>query len=267
MTITVVPALSALGTSTCAAIGRHLDLAFRAMIADGRRVEGPHSFRLLTGEPHPFGNFALLSAPADLDAVRDAVEPLVAAGVPAAVIFPDLNVPARVDAYLTERGFASHGAMPAMGVDIADLPPTSLPDGYEFVPIDDDAGRAEWIQQFAIGYELPVGVAQCFLPVATPAPQPALRLFAVRRQGAIVCTSACYLDNGLAGIYCVSTVPEERRKGLGAHATVEPLRRAAQAGYRVGILQSSEAGHGVYRKLGFVDFGGVPLFVRIPGHE
>jgi hypothetical protein len=100
---------------------------------------------------------------------------------------------------------------------------------------------------------------------ADTSPESAMQFFAVRRNGKIVCTSACYLDGGLAGIYCVSTIPEERRKGLGAHATAEPLRLAARAGYRVGILQSSEAGHGLYRSLGFADFIGVPLYVRIPG--
>jgi len=33
----------------------------------------------------------------------------------------------------------------------------------------------------------------------------------------------------------------------------------------VGILQSSEMGHSLYRQLGFVDRGEVPLFVRIAG--
>ena len=262
-----VPDLAALGAATGAAIGRHLDWAFRALVRHGRRTEGPQFLRLLTGEPHPFGNFAVLSSPVDLDATREAVEPLVSDGFPSAVLFADMDVPAAVHAYLTGRGFTLHGAMPAMGVDIAALTPTALPDGYELVRVGAGDDGEEWVRQFAVGYELPLGVAQCFSPVALDADtssESTTQFFAIRRNRAIVCTSTCYLNGGLAGIYCVSTIPEERRKGLGAHATAEPLRLASAAGYRVGVLQSSDAGHTLYKSLGFVDFGGIPLYVRLP---
>jgi hypothetical protein len=237
------------------------------MVRGEHLIEESGFLRLITGEPHPFGNFALVSAPVDVDATSAAVDPLVAKNVAAAVIFPDMEVPAAIDAYLTRLGFVAHGAMPAMGVNIASLAPTVLPDGYEFVRIGSGDDGEEWARQFALGYELPLGVAQCFSPVALradPSPDAAIQFFAIRRHGTIVCTSVCYLDEGLAGIYCVSTLPTERRKGLGAHATAEPLRLAARLGYQVGILQSSEVGHAVYRSLGFADFGGVPVYVRIP---
>lgn len=266
-TSTYVPTVAALGPAAGAAIGRHMDRTFRAITCGEHRAEGPRMLRLLTGEPHPFGNLALVSAPLDVEAVREAVDPLVAQNVPSAALFPDLDVPADVEAYLTAQGFTAHGA-PAMGVDIASLTPTTLPEGYELVRIGDGVDGEEWVQAFAAGYELPLGVARCFSPVALRAStsrEAALQFFAVRRAGSIVCTSLCYLDQGLAGVYCVATIAAERRKGLGAHATTEPLRLAAGLGYRVGVLQSSDAGHSVYRALGFADFGAVPLYVRIPG--
>ena len=57
-------------------------------------------------------------------------------------------------------------SMPAMGVVIASLKPTALPDGYEFVRVGDGRDGEDWVRQFAVGYELPIGVAQCFSPVA-----------------------------------------------------------------------------------------------------
>ncbi len=51
--------------------------------------------------------------------------------MPAAVLFQGMDVPAEVGAYRVGRGFAPHGALPAMALDIATLSHTSLPAGYE----------------------------------------------------------------------------------------------------------------------------------------
>jgi hypothetical protein len=192
--------LAAMGPAVGAAIGAHLETAFRSM-GKGRCVVNESNFwRLLTGEPHPLGNLALLSAPAGLTAARAAVEPLVSAAVPAAVLFPGIDVPADVDAYLVDLGFAPHGALPAMAVDIASVADSSLPSGYALIRVD-DTDRDEWVRQFAIGYELPLGVAQCFAPSGPADEEAEMQFFAVRKNGAIVCTSVCVLKGGVAGIY------------------------------------------------------------------
>jgi predicted GNAT family acetyltransferase len=96
------------------------------------------------------------------------------------------------------------------------------------------------------------------------APGARTQFFAIRRNGRLVATSLLYMADGLAGIYCVATLPDERGKGLGAHVTAEALRKAHVLGYRVGVLQSSPDGHSVYLGLGFADFASIPLFVRMP---
>lgn len=230
----------------------------------------PRYFRLLSGEAHPLGNCAVMPAGANLSDVREAVAPLAGLGLPSAVIFAATRAPdGDVANCLSELGYAPPGAIPAMAVDIDRLKATALPDGYELVRVGSGAESDEWVRQLATGYGLPIGVAQYFAPKAfhadTTSGDAPLQFFAIRHRGAIVATSMCYLANGLAGIYSVATLPEHRRKGLGEHATAEPLRQAAQFGYRVGILQSSEAGHSVYCRLGFVDVGRIPIFIRIPG--
>lgn len=74
-----------------------------------------------------------------------------------------------------------------------------------------------------------------------------------------------YLADGLAGIYCVATLPAEQGRGLAAHVTAEALRAAGRLGYGVGLLQSSAVRHSVYLGLGFRDVGSVLMFIRMPG--
>lgn len=259
--------LSAMGPDVGRAIGMHWDRVFRSL----EPFEYSHAeqgyFRVMTGEAHPFANLAFLAPSADLAAAHKGVDPLIACRMPSAVAFPGMEVPPDIGAYLVAQGFTP-GGVPAMGVDIANLQPTTLPPGYEFTRITAGPDGDDWVRQMAIGFELPPVIASLFAPESLGAgtsPDSPWGIYAVRRGGKTVATSLCGLIDGLAGIYCVSTIPEERGKGLGAHATAEPLRLAARAGYGVGILQSSEAGYPVYKRLGFADFGQVPFYVRMTG--
>jgi GNAT superfamily N-acetyltransferase len=260
--------------STLTAIGdrigllsqRHLETTFRLLAPGASVVHEVGFLRVMTGEPHPFGNLALVSEGRNLAGVRTAVEPLLAGGAPAAVLFPDGAVGPDVDAHLRELGFQNHAAMPAMAVEIDGLAETSLPVGYRLERAGGNESEA-WAECFALGYEIPLGVARLFSPNTfggNGGPNAAVQFFSILKGSRYVATSMLHLEDGLAGIYCVSTIPEERGKGLGAHATAEPLRLARRLGYGVGVLQSSEMGYSVYRRLGFADVGGVPLYVRLP---
>jgi GNAT superfamily N-acetyltransferase len=265
----LISSLDAAGTALGPAIGRHFESTFRCLVGQNGVVSEPRFFRMLSGEAHPLGNLAVFPEPVELPIVRAALEPMTGLGVPSAVIFSGTNPQGPdVATYLSGRGYVNQGAIPAMAVDIVHLKSTSLPPGYELVRVGSGPESDEWVHLLAAGYGLPVGLARYFSPAtfaadAARADAP-LQFYAIRHAGAMVATSMCYLKDGLAGIYSVATLPSERRKGLGEHATAEPLRLAARLGYRVGILQSSEAGYGVYKKLGFLDFGGLPIFIRTP---
>lgn len=248
-------------------VARHFDLTFRAMMRGPGAEHLPGFLRFVSGTAHPMGNVAIISDPTVTEETRHAAEPLVHCGAPAAVIFP-YGAPAPAADVVRALGFTVEASMPAMAVDIEQMAPTVLPPGYDWARIGaGDEGEA-WAEALAVGYGLPRPLADVFAPNTTGAdmaPDAPLQFFAVLRDGRPVSTSVLYLADGLAGIYCVSTLPEERGRGLGAHATAEPLRAAARLGYRVGVLQSSPAGHTVYLGLGFGDYGQIPMFIRMPG--
>ena len=245
---------------------QHIDLCFRRMMTGQGAELGDGYLRMVTGEPHPLGNVAVVSNPTSLKITQTAIAPLLDAAFPTSVLFPNGHSGA-VTQYLAGSGYESAGAIPAMALDIDRLAPTALPPGYDCARIGDgDDGRA-WTDAFAVGYDLPRGLARLFSPEglgADMSPGAQTQFFAIHHNGRFVATSLLYLEDGLAGIYCVATLADERGKGLGAHVTAEPLRMAQRLGYRVGILQASTAGHPVYVRLGFADFASVPMFVKMP---
>jgi GNAT superfamily N-acetyltransferase len=255
---------AAMGENIGLIASAHIDSTFRQILRGPMVVAERRFVRLITGEAHAFGNLAIVSDPADPQGTQQAIEPLRACGAPAAALFPGPVVPPVTDV-LVGTGFEAYGAIPAMAVEIRSLPTTGLPVGYSLTRIGGGQESDAWTEAFAVGDGLPRGVAEVFSPNAvhaTSSVDASLQYFAIRNGERIVCTSLVCLAHEVAGIYCVATIPEERGKGLGAHATAEPLRLVPELGYRLGVLQSSRTGHSMYEKLGFADVGAVSMYVR-----
>jgi hypothetical protein len=245
---------------------RHMERVFRTLTAGIGGESNDDYFRWITREPHPLGNVVFQSVESDAASAREAVEPLLAGNLPSAVLFPT-GLSADAAEALIAAGFSGSPAIPAMAVDIERLPPTGLPGGYSFARVAAGPQGEAWAEALAVGYGLPIGLARRLSPAvcgADTAGDAHTQFFAVLHDGRIVATSMLFLADGLAGIYSVATLHDERGKGIGAHATAQPLRVAHALGYRVGVLQSSLAGHPVYLGLGFVDVGEVPMFTRMP---
>jgi predicted GNAT family acetyltransferase len=82
-------------------------------------------------------------------------------------------------------------------------------------------------------------------------------------DGKPVASSSGMLDGNVIGLYNVGVVFSARGQGIGAAITLHPLRVAREAGYRVGVLQATRMGHGLYSRLGFRDI--VPVIMYVSG--
>jgi ribosomal protein S18 acetylase RimI-like enzyme len=124
---------------------------------------------------------------------------------------------------------------------------------------------AAWAELLAEAYGLPALLGALCAETArfgNDAPDSPMQLFAAFEYGQMLSTSQLFLHDGIAGIYCVTTHPDARGRGLGAAITAEPLKIAAKLGYRTTILQASTMGLPVYERLGFETVGGSALYLR-----
>lgn len=124
-------------------------------------------------------------------------------------------------------------------------------DGLEICPVEDETSLRMWAKVFTRGYGLPPEwervTFDLWRKLGLDFP---IRNYLGTLNGEPVSTSSLFIGGGVAGVYCVSTLPWERGKGLGTALTVKPLQDARKMGYRVGVLHSSGTQNGMYKKLG-----------------
>jgi ribosomal protein S18 acetylase RimI-like enzyme len=89
------------------------------------------------------------------------------------------------------------------------------------------------------------------------APGSPIRLYVGFAGGEAVAASELTVGGGVAGLYGISTLEAHRRRGFGTAMTLRPLLDARDEGLETAILQASDAGAGVYRRIGFEEFGGI----------
>jgi GNAT superfamily N-acetyltransferase len=161
------------------------------------------------------------------------------------------------------------GAVPAMAVELTELPPAERATDIE---VELAAGRAALIEAgdlAARGFEVALddgpGFEPLFARVALD-PQSPVRVAVGRLGGRPAATALGCLAGDVLGVYSVATLPDARRRGLGRAVTLAVLRDGLDRGARLAVLESSAAGLGVYHGLGFREAGPFRV-VSLPGPD
>lgn len=76
-------------------------------------------------------------------------------------------------------------------------------------------------------------------------------------DGEPVATAEATVQARTVGLFNIGTRASFRGRGIGSAMTWQPLRDASAAGCDLAVLQADEGAVGLYRRLGFVAFGGV----------
>ena len=167
--------------------------------------------------------------------------------------------PAELPDYLKMHGFTVDEDGPGMAVILSDLNENlPVPDNFKVRLVQDNASQWEWCQTMAAGFGVPAerkefAVKSWFQLISQLDPNTSMAYTGFLDEKPVA-TSLLQLGGGVAGIYAVATIPEARRKGIGAQVTLYPLLQARAMGYKAGVLEASEMGYPVYRALGFQEY-------------
>ena len=175
------------------------------------------------------------------------------------------GVPAtEIKKYLLAHGLTfSESFATEMAADLKSLPDNlATPVGLRIVPVVGGETLKQWIHVAGIGF----GVREEFEDIWYDFFVEAIfdmrfRTYLALLNGQPVGTSQLFLSAGVAGIYNVTCIPEARGQGIGAAVTLAPLLQARKLGYCISILQASQRGYSVYRRLGFQDFGKLSVYL------
>jgi ribosomal protein S18 acetylase RimI-like enzyme len=140
-------------------------------------------------------------------------------------------------------------------------PPERALPAIECRPVADQPARDAFAAITSVCFDIPYGVSQAVYQTER-AWRGTYRGYVGFAQGKPVSIVAIVAAEGILGVYSLATSPEHRRCGYG-----EALLRAAVAAEsaRTGpapvVLQSTETGYRLYRRLGFRDVASFTVFL------
>jgi GNAT superfamily N-acetyltransferase len=144
------------------------------------------------------------------------------------------------------------------------LLPDELPThpSLRIVPVEDEGTLKEWIHVASVGFRIGEKFEKVWYDFFVDAIFDArFQTYLALLDGKPVGTSQLFLSEGVAGIYNVTCIPKARGQGVGSATILAPLLEARQMGYQIGVLQASQKGYNVYRRLGFQDFGKLSIYL------
>ncbi len=176
------------------------------------------------------------------------------------------HVDANLEKVLLESGLSSFADLPGM-VQEAPSAVHPLADGVRVELVDDADTAAALAAVESAGYAT-MGIPAENTERVFSMPERIINPHTIAALGYLenrpVAAALAILSHGIAGLVWVATCPEARGRGLGEACTRLAGNRAFELGARCTVLQASEQGEPIYRRMGYREITRYRWFVKSP---
>lgn len=176
-------------------------------------------------------------------------------GDPLMWIIGPSTTPNDIDRTLMKIGFEHVQGWTGMAISLSDRSfKTNDRDGFQFRQVTSAEDLKKWIDVYIEGYQRPAAGKQAIFnrfEQIINKKQREYRLYLGLYNGDPAVVGTLFLDDDIAGLYCIATAPNMRRTGLAAAYLQYLLDEARRQGAAHCVLHATEAGKPLYEKLGF----------------
>jgi N-acetylglutamate synthase len=216
----------------------------------------------VSGTPFPHLNpVMVLDVEADLARVRDCLHAVSATGYPYMLV----GRPTATDAMASiaaECGMTAGASIPLMATTLDALGPASSPEPAPVLRVLGNEERPVHSAIMAAAFEAPIDLVATMIDLFAGLPR--FQMSVAEVAGTAVATAVTFdTGPGSIGVFDVATLPDHRGRGLGTAVTSYAIEQARSADKEWVWLQSSDAGHPIYERMGFVDIERWPTWVGL----
>ena len=207
---------------------------------------------------------ANFSGPSAYSRVIQVISRIKKLNIPVLWFISPMSLPKNLSSILEDHGFCYRNEWKAMAIDLENVHESfDLPEGIEIKEVSNIDELKIWTDILVKSFEFPeiaVSYKKYFIKAGLKDTDSHYYLGFL--NGKPVSSSVLFDGEGAAGLFYIGTIHEARKQGIAKVMVCYLLSTAKKKGYSLSVLQASEMGYPVYKKIGFKKYYTTKIYNR-----